>query len=40
VFDNPVITTLLVDAVGPTTGNVDTVVDLYIYGQVSTTTSP
>jgi hypothetical protein len=40
VFDNPVITTLLVDAVGPTTGNQQTVVDLFIYGQKSTTTSP
>lgn len=40
VFDNPVITTLLIDAVGPLTGNQQTVVDLYIYGQRSTTTSP
>jgi hypothetical protein len=41
VFDNPVITTLLVDAVGPTTGNQQTVVDLFVYGQrITTTTSP
>jgi hypothetical protein len=43
VFDNPVITTLLVGAVGPTTGNQQTVVDVYVYGErlsTTTTTSP
>jgi hypothetical protein len=41
VFANPVITTLLLEAVGPTSGNVDTVLDLYVYGEVlSTAASP
>jgi hypothetical protein len=35
VFDYPVITTLLVDVIGPTTGNIQTIVDIYVYGQVS-----
>jgi hypothetical protein len=33
VFDYPVMTTLLIDVVGPTTGNQQTVVDIYVYGQ-------
>src|SRR5206468_914895 len=41
VYDNPVITTLLVEAVGPTIGTQQTVVDIYVYGEKTvTTTSP
>ena len=39
VFDYPVITTLLVDAVGPTTSGPQTTVDIYVYGQTSPATA-
>jgi hypothetical protein len=39
VFDFPVITTLLVDAVGPTTSGPPTTVDIYVYGETSSGTS-
>jgi hypothetical protein len=35
VFDNPVITTLLVDVIGPTSGNQQTTVDIYVYGETT-----
>lgn len=35
VFDFPVITTLLVDAVGPTPNGASTTVDIYVYGETS-----
>jgi hypothetical protein len=41
VYDFPVITSLLVGVVGPTTGTLRTTVDVYLYGQTDVgTTSP
>ena len=39
VFENPVITTLIIDAVGPITGNQQTVMDIFVYGQRPTVTT-
>ena len=39
VFDFPVITTLVVEAAGPTTGGQSTTVDIYVYGQTSPDTA-
>jgi hypothetical protein len=41
VYDFPVITSLLIGVVGPTTGTLRTTVDVYLYGQTDVgTTSP
>jgi len=39
VFENPVITTLIIEAVGPITGNQQTVMDIFVYGQRPTVTT-